>query len=366
MLDENSQLAGFAKITYDMTEHHPAEESQERLHVLSVQARQDAEESNASLNKRARHLEAAPDRVNQANQAKSRCLAGMSHELRTLLNGILGDAQLLHLEGGLNTARLARVEAIMGAGKHLLQVIDTVLDLPEIEAERVELRKVKFVLCSVARARLDVVYPTAQAKGLRLGLVIEPNAPSHVTSDPTRLPQILFKLLGNAVKFPTRGSAELRLSVAAERPGARLEVTDPGREISAEHRHDLFQEFERVDTDVTRGVECAGFGLAISAYLASLIGGGLDHEDNPGGGSSFWLELPLVVGRAQSALAAMPTPDWLQLSKAALEDPTAQTAAASHSARVRKWTKSFVLRTLLRPSRPPPSGRCRWTCVYGV
>jgi PAS domain S-box-containing protein len=167
--------------------------------------------ANVELERLARHLARARDEAERASRAKSRFLAGMSHELRTPLNGVLGYAQLWRLEGGLNAAQSARVDAMLGAGTHLLEMINCVLDLSQIEAGRVELQASEIDLDQIARACLDLVRPSAQAKGLALGLTAMPAAPRRLIVDPTRLRQVLLNLLGNAVKFTAQGSVELRL-----------------------------------------------------------------------------------------------------------------------------------------------------------
>lgn len=275
---------------------------QRQLEAERAVREQELEKSNAQLEQFARHLVRARDAAEQASRAKSRFLAGMSHELRTPLHGILGYAQLLRAEAPLDAVQAERVDAMLGAGTHLLTMINGVLDLSQIEAERLELQATDFDLRSVVAACLDLVRPAAVAKSLGLTLSVHASVPPRVTADLTRLRQILLNLLGNAVKFTNTGSIELRLSVTVaatvdvaetEPPRLRLEVVDTGRGIPEERRPLLFQDFERLDNTATSGVEGAGLGLALSYRLATLMGGGLGHDGNPLGGSVFWLELPL-------------------------------------------------------------------------
>jgi PAS domain S-box-containing protein len=241
-----------------------------------------------------KQLTLARDGAERGSRAKSRFLAGMSHELRTPLNGILGYAQLLRMEGGLNVAQLGRIDAMLGAGTHLLEMINCVLDLSQIEAGRFELHPVDFDPRSVALACLDLVRPAAEAKGLVLSLLVAPDVPAGLTADATRLRQVLLNLLGNAVKFTSRGSTELRVGTTENGRVLRVEVADTGPGITVEQRRHLFQDFARLDNQPGNPVEGAGLGLALSARLAILMGGHLGLIDNPGGGSVFWLELPLL------------------------------------------------------------------------
>ena len=266
-------------------------ETRERLAV---------EATNARLELLSRHLTRARDRAEQANRAKSRFLAGMSHELRTPLNGILGYAHLLQIEGGLTRAQGARVEAMLEAGKHLLEMITCVLDLSEIEAEHVELHPIELDMRAIVAACLDLVRPMTAAKGLALSFAMAPGVAPDLVADPTRLRQILLNLLGNAVKFTGQGGVAVRLARSMGGSRLRIEVADTGPGIASEERQRLFQDFERVGTETTNTSEGAGLGLALSARLAKVMGGSLGYDDNPGGGSIFWLELPL------NAVAASP------------------------------------------------------------
>jgi PAS domain S-box-containing protein len=268
--------------------------------------------ANQDLDRLAQHLTRARDRAEQSNRAKSRFLAGMSHELRTPLNGILGYAQLLRIEGGLHGEQASRVDGMLSAGQHLLEMINIVLDISQIEAERVELHPAEVETAQLARACLDLVRPAAQAKLLALETAFDPDTPVTIRADPTRLRQVMLNMLGNAVKFTAIGSVVLRLRRAEAGAGLRVEVADTGPGIRADQRAQLFQDFERLGADAQGAVEGAGLGLALSARLAKLLGGSLGHEDNPGGGSIFWLELPLgsdVVISEPTPPAAVALPD---------------------------------------------------------
>jgi PAS domain S-box-containing protein len=245
------------------------------------------------LKRLSQHLAKARDQADRANRAKSRFLAGMSHELRTPLNGVLGYAQLLRMEGGLTALQGARVDAMLGAGKHLLEMITCVLDMSEIEAEHVEMQSVEFDVQSVAEACLDLIRPAAEAKGLALSIAVGPDVQRKLVSDPMRVRQVLLNLLSNATKFTRQGVVEVRLKSNADRSALRIEVADSGSGIPPEQRERLFNDFERLDTEVNQTIEGAGLGLALSVRLAALMGGRIGYDDNLGGGSVFWLELPL-------------------------------------------------------------------------
>ena len=264
--------------------------------------------ANATLERLSRHLSKARDAAERASRAKSRFLAGMSHELRTPLNGILGYAQLLRLEGGLNATQTTRLDAMLGAGEHLLLMINRVLDLSEIEAEHVELHTAETEPGALAASCLDLVRPAAAAKALALRMAVAPDVPASVLVDQTRLRQIVLNLLGNAVKFTPAGSVLLEVSLPAAGM-FRVDVVDTGPGIPAAMRSHLFHEFERLGASgATEGVEGTGLGLALSARLAAVMGGRLTYEDNPGGGAIFRLELPLVTAATATPAAVAPPP----------------------------------------------------------
>ena len=275
---EDGSLCGFVQMARDITVQRDQEKQREDL-----------------LNE----LGAARDRADEANQAKSRFLALVTHELRTPLHGILGSAELLALEGGLGPAQEAHIAAIRDAGQYLLNTINTVLDITQIESDRMELAPTSIKLDTLVKACMDVVRPVADAKNLALNEDIAPSL--HVLTDRARLQQILLNLIGNAVKFTPSGSVEVRAMPSANRGMTRLEVADTGPGIWARHRNKLFNVFERLNANSVSGIEGAGLGLALSAKLVRRMGGEIGYTDNSGGGSIFWVELPCGEANAEAA-----------------------------------------------------------------
>jgi len=237
-----------------------------------------------------RQVRQARVQAEQASQAKSRFLALITHELRTPLHGILGYAELLLLEGGLTRQQSERLESMMAAGQYLLSTINAVLDMSQIEAERLELSPSVIELRELIDTCLDVIRPAADAKGLALS--IAQAAPLRLVADASRLRQVLLNLLGNAVKFTPRGSVEIRYSALHGGTRVLVEVADTGPGVWPRHRDKLFQVFERLNANAVSGVEGAGLGLALTARLLQLMAGQIGYDDNPGGGSIFWFELP--------------------------------------------------------------------------
>ena len=289
--------------------------------------------ANRNLERLSRHLARARDAAERANEAKSRFLASVSHELRTPLNGIMGYAELLQIEGGLSETQTTRVDAMRAAGQHLLSMITGVLDLSEIERGRLDLHPTLVDLGAVVSACTDLVRPLAQRKGLALiDGNTDPGAAAQtrfmITTDATRLRQIVLNLLGNAVKFTDVGSVTIRLEAVAH-DRVRIEVIDTGPGIKPDQRWRLFQEFDRLNVSASQYVEGAGLGLALSHRLATALGGAIGYADNPGGGSVFWLELP--AAQTQSASNA----------------PLSQDAAASEVALPSDGEAGLALRILI-------------------
>jgi PAS domain S-box-containing protein len=305
---------------------------EERMRAEAVE-RAEAAATQARLEQLAHNLEQARDQAQHANEAKSRFLAGITHELRTPLHGILGYAQLLRLDGGLSPQQDAYVDAMLGAGEHLVGMINAVLDLSQIEANRLVLMPVPVALQALAQACLDLVRPTAQAKSLALHLLVEDAAPVCLIADKTRLRQVLLNLLGNAVKFTPSGGVTLRILPGAA-SGVRLEVADTGPGIAAEQSAWLFQEFSRLPDDTRSAVEGSGLGLAITARLLQRMGGSIGYGDNQGGGAVFWVELPSSCAEAPAIAPAASSTDPEFVAEplrvlVADDDPTNRAIAAA-------------------------------------
>lgn len=248
-------------------------------------------------------LRAAKEEAERANRAKSEFLSRMSHELRTPLNAVLGFGQLLELDGGAKERTYSR--EIVRAGRHLLALIDDMLDLARIEAGRLALSLEPVAVEPLLSECLALVRAQAQARRIRL-----PDVPDScavvVLADRTRLKQIVLNLLSNAIKFnPEQGEVVIACERDAEapRPWVRISVTDRGPGLTAEEQQRIFVAFERLGAD-RRGIEGTGIGLALSRRLAETMNATMGVDSVPGAGSTFWLTLPLAAATGDGADAA--------------------------------------------------------------
>jgi PAS domain S-box-containing protein len=281
----------------DITERKRAEEE--------LQAIRDSLEQR--VRKRTAELAVAKERAESADQLKSAFLATMSHELRTPLNSIIGftGIMLQGLAGTLNAEQAKQLGMVQSSARHLLALINDVLDISKIEAGQLEIHAEPFDLRSSLDKVAALVKPLAEKKGLALRVVLSPDVEQAV-SDRLRVEQVLLNLLNNAVKFTERGEVTLEARLikgyiyhnqGTPRLAAHLSVTDTGIGIKPEDMEKIFQPFRQIDSGLARQHEGTGLGLTICRRLADLLGGEITARSTWGEGSAFTFVLPLQSKR---------------------------------------------------------------------
>ncbi len=235
----------------------------------------------------------------QASEAKTHFLATLGHEVRTPMSGVLGMSELL-LASELDPRQRGQVDAIHRAGNHLLRLVNDALDLARIEAGRLELLEADFALRPLLDEVAALMAPMAERRGLQFVDTLDPQAPSALHGDRTRIEQILLNLLGNAVKFTDAGHVSMEaFSIAPH--GVRFVVADTGPGLSSEQQARLFRRFEQADGARTASrYGGSGLGLAISQELAAAMGGRIDVESELGRGTRFIVDLPLASAMVPS------------------------------------------------------------------
>ncbi|MDO8397941.1 MAG: PAS domain S-box protein [Bradyrhizobium sp.] len=277
---------------------------------IDISERKRAEEALRELNEglerkvteRTVDLQTALARARAADQTKSAFLATMSHELRTPLNSIIGFSGIVlqGLAGELNPEQKKQLGMVRGSARHLLALINDVLDISKIEAGELEVSFKAFDIAASIERIVASIMPMAEKKGLALSADLG-DLPREFISDQRRVEQMLLNLLSNAVKFTEQGSVKLSATIAPgiagqDGPALLVRVADTGIGIQAEHLPKIFQAFRQIDTGISRQHDGTGLGLAISRRLAERLGGGIQVESEFGRGSVFTLVLPFKGG----------------------------------------------------------------------
>jgi PAS domain S-box-containing protein len=294
--DHRGQVTAIVSVLHDLSAVVENERLARELQVLNEGLEERIRLATEELEERNRRLEFQSRELQKASRLKSEFLASMSHELRTPINAMLGYTALLREEiyGELNEKQEGALRKIYGASQHLLALINDILDLSKIEAGKMPVRIESVRLETVVAELSQTIEPMVREKKLDYRTIVSEDLPAMET-DRTKVKQILLNLLSNAVKFTSEGSVVVRAFPIEGGRVVRIEVQDTGIGIRPEDQETIFDDFRQVDQSSTRKYGGTGLGLSITRKLVRLMGGTVQVESEFGNGSTFRVDLPVVV-----------------------------------------------------------------------
>lgn len=243
------------------------------------------------LEKQARTVAEARDKALEANQSKSTFIANMSHEIRTPLTAIIGYSDVLLGSDQTAQERLQAINTINKSSQHVLHIINEILDLSKIEADKLEIERLMVSPVKMLKEVSSLMQLQADEKGLLFNINFKTSIPETIVTDSTRIKQILLNLFSNAVKFTDNGHVIIDVSCEPEKQMMTFEVTDTGIGMTGEQCNVIFDSFKQADASTTRKYGGTGLGLTLSRQLAEMLGGGIVVKSQPGEGSCFTVEI---------------------------------------------------------------------------
>lgn len=289
--NETGKLLTIEGFIIDITEQIQIQQRLNSTKADAIKAYEIAENAKSELKKALEVAEVLTEKAKEANDAKSNFLANMSHEIRTPMNAIIGFSDILSQDRSIEAKQLRYINIIKQNGQNLLDIINNILDISKIEAGKITVEKRNISVNNICKDLIDTLRFSAQQKGLALEYNISSDAVKIINNDPTRLRQCLTNLMGNAIKFTSKGSVTLQVSSKDDE--ISFSIIDTGIGIAKDKQDKIFNVFSQEDISTTRKYGGSGLGLAITRNLVALLGGKLSLESYKGKGSKFTISMPI-------------------------------------------------------------------------